>query len=86
METPRWIQKEEECLFCHRFTPVTDVTPSEDKQCLLVSYVCTNPHCGSIKTLGYPNTYRMRYEGEGFVKQWEEGQKNGWRQPVAAEA
>lgn len=75
MQVPKWITSEEECLFCHKFVPVTEVIVEEDEKALTICYTCNNPKCSSIRVLGHPNTLKMKYDSPVFVTQWKEKDK-----------
>ena len=86
METPRWIQKEEECNFCWKYNPVSEIIIAEDESYLQVVYECKNTKCRCIKALGYPARFIMRYCSKGHVEQYKKLIEKAWKPDIEAQA
>jgi hypothetical protein len=67
---PSWIDNQEQCLWCKRYTLEVDDIKVTEKG-LLVEYLCSNKQCDRIERFNLQADYKLLYESMVIVKKYQ---------------
>ena len=66
---PKWIPKEELCLWCRQSTEISTAYLTDDEQEVHIWYECKNPSCEHVKRFHIPAKFGTKMTG-GFSTAW----------------
>jgi len=68
-DMPRWIRKEEECLWCMQLAPLDTAYLRDDESAVTAWYICKNDDCEYYRRFNKRQRQGINYEG-GFPQAW----------------
>jgi hypothetical protein len=70
------MDKEQQCLFCYKFSPVTRVEIPEERDKVIAIYDCAYDKCESLTRLGRVATLSIEHRSPRFVDSYERHNKS----------